>query len=226
MGHVLFVGEGSKDVGREVTRVLALTEDGIQSDDPSPCGVVPILVLRSLAEAKRARRFSFRASSRSRRRSHKGGYGKQVLMAITDAVHDKASAVVVVTDRDGESNQSRLTEMVRGRELAESKGLVCPTALGLAIEELEAWLLADEMAIASATGKRPDRLLPDPEADDNPKATLQTYLPKISDAQEGPWPYEAIAEVIDLETLKKRCPKGFGPFYDEVTKNLSHLTGG
>lgn len=228
MDHVLFFGEGVTDVGAEGVRTLVLTADGVGADTGAGelCGVIPILVLRSVAEASGAPGLSLRGKSVFLPRMHVKGFARKVKAAITTAAFEKASAIVVVVDRGGEKNRGRLAELRKGREDAVADGLLCPAALGLAIEELEAWLLADEVTLSSVTAQKIAGVIGEPEAQADPKSILAGYCHGRADGLREGRLHDEIALKLDLGKLRKRCPKGFGPFYDEVTKNLSHLTGG
>lgn len=226
MGHILFVGEGVTDVGAEGGPSAVQTtapRDG--SDEGRPRGVIPILVLRVLACARCQPSLRLAAKSRFLRRMHGRGFARKVKAAMVDAVRDRAIAVVVVADRGGERNRKRLEEMKKGRDDAAQDGINVPAALGLAVEELEAWLLADETAISATTGMTLAGALPDPESDNNPKSTLSRLYSQAT-ARKDRWRlHEAIADGIDLDSLARRCPRGFSPFQQEILERLSHLAG-
>jgi hypothetical protein len=157
---------------------------------------------------------------------HGKGFARKVKAAMVDAVREKASAVVFVSDRGGERNRKRLEEMKNGRNEATADGIDVPTALGLAIEELEAWLLADETVVSDVTGAAVSGALPDPELDPDPKATLSKLWTQAADEAEAWRSYEAIAEKLDIGRLRRRCPRGFEPFHQEVRERLSPLASG
>jgi hypothetical protein len=112
-----------------------------------------------------------------------------------------------------------LGELRKGRDEAEKDGLRCPSAVGVAVEELEAWLLADETALASAAGSSLPGAVPDPEGDPDPKSTLSRLCPG---PVEPSWRvHEVLAERLRIGELRKRCSRGFEPFYQELCANLA-----
>ena len=228
MRRILFVGEGVTDVGDAKT-ASALWLSGDASDgearaEREPRGVVPILVLRSLRETSQQKVRVERCSSYLRR-LHGRSFARKIRVAMIDAVWMGADGIVIVVDRGGRKNSARLDEMRRGKESAEKDRVRVPAALGIAIEELEAWLLADEQAIAQVLGTRGTGSHPDPEGIKDPKARLkQAY--HTDGAHREDWErHEAVAEALSLGVLRKRCPKGFQPFYAEVTQVLGPVSG-
>lgn len=88
-----------------------------------------------------------------------------------------------------------------------------PCKLLVIVEELEAWLLADEKALTTVTGKS-QRRIPDPEAIVDPKARLQRILSDASIAY-TPEVARRIAAAIRADVLAARCPS-FKKFQDTV----------
>lgn len=148
------------------------------------------------------------------------------------AVGREAKAIVAVSDRDGKENSDRIEGLNEGREyVARSRK---PCAVGVAIETIEAWLLADEQALreglenpAISRQKDPESLTSRDETSANsPKGCLNQL---IDESQEGaassdyPELYAAIARAIDLDVLIKRCPEGFVPFAAQVKEMAPQL---
>jgi hypothetical protein len=76
MEKILFVGEGPTDVGADgVTSILSLplAEERGDGSRPNPRGVIPILVLRCLAEHRGSQALSLQAKSAFLRRMHGRG---------------------------------------------------------------------------------------------------------------------------------------------------------
>ena len=127
----------------------------------------------------------------------------------------------------------RLATLRREREavLAEKPSLAIPTAIGVAVEKFEAWLLADELSLCRVLGlPNPDEPLKNPEEfrgkrgdADDAKAKLKDYLARD---QRGPRTFleqiHAIVATMDLDIVARRC-KSFQQFQDEVREQLDSL---
>lgn len=144
--------------------------------------------------------------------------------AIVGARIDGCTAVIVVVDRDRTRPGLRLAALKAWRTYAEQEGeaLSMKTALGVAVETVEAWLIADETALNTAldlhpravTAPAPEQLNGAPGTDKHPKTYLRSLLARKR--REVRWPYDAIAEQARLDVLAARCPEGFAPFAAEV----------
>jgi len=108
---------------------------------------------------------------------------------------------IVIRDADHKDPNDLIARMetrISGRIYPFSRHLL------VIVQELEAWLLADEEALALITG-RPQRGVPNPESLNNPKARLEKIL---SDVNIG---YTAeiarkIAAAARVDVLSVRCP--------------------
>jgi len=223
MVRIMFVGEGVTDVGdvRCPSTMAVSDREQHESAPPqqSPRGVIPILVLRSLKQGCKQSTLSFERHARHFARLHARGFARKVKAAMVDARRQGVQALAIVVDRGGQKNANRLQEMELGRQQANADNVTIPTALGLAIEELEAWLLCDEKAIAAALGTTITELNPAPEGIKHPKRELDRLCaPVRSDAV-----LESIAAKTSLDLLAKRCPRGFVPFRDEVLDAVAPL---
>jgi hypothetical protein len=170
-----------------------------------------------------------------RRRAGAGPILKRGLALLCDAVRQGAGAVILLVDADGRS-QERLRRLREHRERAHSKGarFQVPIVVGVAIETIEAWLLADENALARVLGVRerathtgaPEDLRGKKGGSDDPKARLEEWR---SRDRHGPRGFleqmNAIVREIDLDVVALRCPKGFAPFCEEVRTHLGPLFG-
>jgi len=120
---------------------------------------------------------------------------------------DKA---LVVRDADGK-DPLRLLETMRSKISGHTYPF--PVQLVVIVEELEAWLLADEASLAGIIGKRVRRT-PNPEGLHDPKEQLKRLL------SEGKVYYTSeiarkIAVNANVDTLASRCPS-FGRFRQAV----------
>jgi hypothetical protein len=134
-----------------------------------------------------------------------------------------ADAIIAVTDRDGEKHKDRILELNKGREHIQEAGKKC--AVGVAIEMIEAWLLADEKALRSALENKNIQRQKDPEeiyasdesSNKHPKGLLNHLIHKSPKSDKSiPELFAEIARNIDLEVLIQRCPTGFAPFAQQV----------
>jgi hypothetical protein len=221
---VLILGEGPTDLGRaEIDGTLQLE------------GALPILVRKLISdpssetpieirgiEYKKLRLFG---GVSGKRRSSKGYVNKlRALIGLREG--READAIVAVVDRDGERFNDRIDDLNDGREELSRAGKAC--AVGMTIEELEAWLLADEKALRIALEDESIQRQPDPEKlsardeknDRNPKGRLERLMVAALEGEipqsDFPEHYAAIAREIDLAVLDQRCPEGFGPFAQQV----------
>ena len=226
MAPIFFVGEGVTDVGPdqyiEPIRLSLDEQGGFRRSSDAPCGVLPLLVLRSL-NVSNPNVSTMNAQTRRTRRLHGKGFERKALAAIVDAKARGALALVMVSDRDGEKNRARLSEMKKGRDAAARQGHLLPAALGQCIEKPEAWLLADSKALCEALNIKLPGAIPDPESIRDPKEHLAGFYAQDTSDRRAWERHEAIAGVADVDTLAKHCPKGFRPFRDEVVKRLSPL---
>ncbi len=123
-----------------------------------------------------------------------------------------AAIIVSVVDSDDTRITTRLTALRKARELAQPSPLCF--ALGVAVRSIEAWLLADEQAIRAALleftyGDQAVPRQPAPETLPNPKVHLNHLIVELTNNIEPSADrfVEVIAEHIDLQILRDRCPQ-------------------
>jgi hypothetical protein len=138
----------------------------------------------------------------------------------------QADAIVAVVDRDGKRHKDRIEELNKGRD--ELRKANKPCSVGVAIEMIEAWLLADEEAIRTALNDPSIQRQPDPEtlasrkenSDQNPKGRLQRLMERSLGREvpqaDFPGCYAEIAKNANLAILEQRCSEGFQPFAGQV----------
>ncbi len=133
----------------------------------------------------------------------------------------EADAIVAVVDRDGEKNKGKIVELNKGREELQKANKPC--AVGLAIEEIEAWLLADEKALRTALNDPNIQRQPDPESlkgHKESKVRLQLLIDQNQANQATPDGLVGlcaeIARASEIKALETRCPDGFKPFAAQV----------
>jgi hypothetical protein len=143
------------------------------------------------------------------------------------ALYNRSAGAVFVVDTEGEQPDKKRAELEKGRDSAY---LDFPMAVGVAHPCIEAWLLADEAAVAHAlnltTALAPFSCpedLPAPRKDrgNNPKSILGALVGRSAISSN-----EAIriAMVIrDMALLRQRCPLSFEPFATEVEQRIAPL---
>lgn len=218
--RILVLGEGTTDLGR-------CDRDGV----PESEGVLPILVRKLLEshavspiEIRVKRWIDIRLFSKRISRSATGFANK--LRAALKLEGRQADAIIAVVDRDGTPRNDRIQELSAGREsLREAKK---PVAVGVAIEMIEAWLLADEHGLRVALDSNDIQTQPEPESlsareessANNPKGRLNLLMREAlgneSDAESYGFICAAIAKASSIDVLERRCSDGFAPFAKQV----------
>jgi Domain of unknown function (DUF4276) len=223
--RILILGEGPTDLGRNGPPGTGQLE-----------GVLPILVRKLIGDVApetpvevgtqilgKVRRFPEGARRMGRSQY---GYAGKIRATLGLKEGREADAIVVVVDRDGKKNKDKIVELNKGREELRQENKAC--AVGIAIEMIEAWLLADEKALRTALGHRAIARLPDPESltahdkadNDHPKGRLARLMTTAlgGEIPHGDFPghYAAIARESAISVLEERCPAGFRPFAEQV----------
>jgi hypothetical protein len=157
----------------------------------------------------------------------------RVRLAIQKARASGHQALVVLMDDRREDDKPILEKLKEGRQEAEQAGYCLPTALGTAIKEIEAWILADDKARPWGLGEEGNKPLEDaPEDIDDPKSRFSKlygdYMQKLKEQGQAQLPDERMCQEhiiaqIDINTLSKRCPKGFKPFLEEIKTHILPL---
>jgi hypothetical protein len=196
----IVLGEGNTDTRRD----QAVAE-----------GALHVLVRGLLSEALARDVSEWEIGGDRLPRLHRGhGFREKVRLAIANHSRDQSiEFMAIAIDRDGPRNARRLRLLEDGRSDAQDQGhrLASKTAVGVMIEMLEAWLLADTGALARVLGTSGAR--PDPETIPEPKSTLSALIGNaniaVSDA------YDRLAEAADIRVISQRC-SAFERFAHEV----------
>ena len=96
---------------------------------------------------------------------------------------------------------------------------------------IESWLLSDETAFTKCFGKPPSNppLPAKPELiwgekdnpdSDYPKNLMNRVLKQYEGRKSGREIFKDIAEAMQIETLRKKCPISFETFYTDIRKEL------
>ncbi len=175
------------------------------------CGALETFVRRI---AKEFESYTWDKVSRNDIHTHRGkgqGFFKRAVRWILEAKKRDYDALVLVIDEDG--NPERISELDQAqREEAATAGF--SRCLGIAIRSFDAWMLADEKAIAAVLG----HVVPAqgaPEENRHPKEDCAKLLGgRFSQADF----YARIAASVNVQLLESRCPKGFGMFAERLRK--------
>lgn len=124
---------------------------------------------------------------------------------------------IICYDSDRDCPEKRKKEIVD--KVIKPSGVAGIFCALVPIQELEAWVLADILAVSNIiTGWAPAKEITNPESIQDPKE----YLEKLSRANQRPRYSHAthnprIAKYLDLEKLRARCPSSEPLF--EIIKN-------
>lgn len=128
------------------------------------------------------------------------------------------SRVVVCHDADCNSPADVRTKVLR--EVIEPSGFDGPACIVVPVQEIEAWIIADEQAINKVIPKFRFKGHPLPESINNPKEWLRAQSraarskPLYSSTTFNP----AVAERLSLEVVAKKCPS-FRSFLDWLNQH-------
>ena len=207
MSHLLLVGEGSDDVGgRQAEGDFSQRKEG----------VVEILLRRLLKD-----KFDMEPHISTlimKDVDQVRGLPKKVaaILLTSDADH-----IVVVLDRDAFND--RYYELHKGLEMVRDSKSRC--VVGLAIEMLEAWLLADKKSWKAVFDRVPECLPARPEecwgskgSPHHPKVVLKAAFEECHcfKAQEQANAKRDLARELDLDLLQVSCPNGFGKLVADI----------
>ncbi len=150
-----------------------------------------------------------------------GGFRRKIVEAISDAAEvGGIDALVVLVDRDKAEYDYRLAELLGGisdmEQQDSTRAMAARTVAGMAIEELEAWLLADANFLTSKLGE--PKGIPNPEEVRKPKERFQQLLAK--QGMDRAYGYDFTASHINLVLVEKKW-KAFKRFVADVRTKLA-----
>jgi hypothetical protein len=221
----LLLGEGERDVGRAA----------LGDRRRPPCdfeGDLPRLVRRLSELAGGPPRFGYDAETihavsaripRSGRPMRAGGKAKQLRDAVLAGLQDH-TAVIALVDARAEELESLRRDVSEILAQCREREPDARVAIGVAVQEIEAWMLADPhgrvAAFGPAVGAQP---VPDDlEAVADPKALWreragQCPAPDAVDpALHADVQRSKVWEALRSDVVRRACPAGFAPFADAV----------
>jgi hypothetical protein len=153
---------------------------------------------------------------RPRKRGH--GFVSELPAFARQLQDERVDIMVAVVDTDDRQVSERRRLLREAKERCSHLRIPLCLAEGLAVRQLEAWLLADELAIFRVfDGDRAGVAFPNPEQEPDPKATLNHIVRTLTDGREVTFvPFaDELAAAIRLAVLSQRCPH-----FDEFARNL------
>lgn len=208
--RVVLLCEGSGESGGALT---VRPSPGERLDD-SQLGAAHLLVRRSLARAWSRQPLSFVFHEPLRMRSGRSAQGSQLLdrrnlRQLHDwARPDRAPHISIVLV-DGDEVRDRRESLSSALEAIERPRWV----VAIAVQEFEAWLIADQQVLKLLGQPVPDQS-PDPEnlKRREAKRLLDTWIEKLPDANDA---RRELAQKLDLDVLSRRCPS-FARFLADI----------
>lgn len=215
---VLLCGEGSHDIG------VSAAWDPQRRDYVELFGWLQPIVISALGEAPSfevRRRIELQLLSKDpNRRSLPGGHGAKAYLAKRAAVTEGFDLLVFMVDADSPTIgdwRRIVTEVEAGFALIDDD-VRCVACVPMSASE--SWLLADPAAWVAVTGytgaglpARPERIWG--ERDDPNANHPHRYFARICHAagvDDGREIRMLIADAIDLQSARARCPRSMEPF--------------
>ena len=119
-------------------------------------------------------------------------------------------AVVILIDQDDNPSRHKSASIAQ-----ETTFTPFPRAIGIAVRSFDAWFLADHAALSQVLGTKV-QMQPDPEKHNDPKLACHGLTAFTSNEFRMRDVYSMAAAIVDLDLIRKRCPKGFGIFAGRV----------
>lgn len=214
---VLFVGDGSHDVGTPEFSPQPRTASGVVA---TLCRkIVPSISMDSQSLAWREIPLFGLVKKR--------GLEHRLVAAKEIATRHGCQATIAVADADGDA-QRRLASLKSGQQSIQKSDPSHPVAVGVAVESIEAWTLGDSRAIATILELehseverqyRPSRVEELNNNSEKPEKQSKVILKRLAEMKHRAASTDfrvEVAERSDPATLRQNCPLGFAPFADEL----------
>lgn len=235
--RVLLLGEGGEDIGRvdEASRWIGCPFEGD----------VPRLVRRIVEHAGGSGRFGYgvetieglvRRIPRQGTPARGGGKAKDLRDAVLSCVTtgdggSRPAAVIALIDARAHEVDDLRRAVARILAECEQRAPDVPVAIGLAIQEIEIWMLADPAAREAAFGPSiaAGAVPADLEAEADPKARWRERAGRVacpshlSEDEHHDELRRAAWESLRPEVVAHACPRGFAPFAESAVRALSFL---
>jgi hypothetical protein len=152
------------------------------------------------------------------------GYIKRALRWLKETQRRGMDALILLVDQD--RVEYRRSEQVReAQEYCHPQvpAFNLPRAMGVAIKTFDAWMLADEKALAVVLGC-PVARQRHPETIGRPKEVCARLLEGGTNRMRQRQMYAEVARRLDINVVAERCPKGFKPFAENVRRMFGQET--
>ncbi|MDI7266727.1 MAG: hypothetical protein QME96_01885 [Myxococcota bacterium] len=229
--RICVAGEGIFDVGWD--------RDRDRPEGPEYAGDVPLILARLIREhLGRDRRFAcLRWTKDDLPRVHPStaegwprppaeARARELQAALWAASREEGiDALVFVRDSRLEDHDLRLRKCREVLRACDSRGSPIAVVLGLAVQEIEAWLLADPQARAAAFGDAGrNGQYPAPEELPDPKSCWRTLLGESAPGSPAST-RDADCRTRAIEAMRPRvvselCSRGFEPFQKQVAERI------
>jgi hypothetical protein len=136
------------------------------------------------------------------------GHTKRALGWLEWAQQARYDALILLIDHD-RPQEKRTEQICKAQEFwdPDEPASNLPRAMGVAIKMFDAWMLADEKALAEVLGC-PVAKQRDPETIRHPKRVCERLLANGTNRMAQREMYAEVALRLDVEFLSSRCPKG------------------
>jgi len=188
-------------------RILAVSEGASELNGALQTLVRRLLGIRVEIDARNVRDQRGRLHLRPGRGE---GLTRLAIAGMNFALREEYDAIAFVIDRD--RDKRRQAQLDRAQSDVRLDIL---RAIGLAVEMFDAWMLSDESALTAVLGVQVDAQSA-PESLPRPKDRIGKLLAGATEPRRPSDVYALIAEKVDLDLLKRRCPTGFAPFAKRV----------
>ena len=215
---ILFVGEGSNDIGRSMPVRDLRPADGVVS---ALCRKLqPNISIESVA-------IQWKELSGFPKDKKKAGYVHKLRAAVEVAAMYNCAGTIAVVDEDNQEDRTQRLYDARD-EIMNSHPSSSPIAVGVAVKAIEAWTLADRNALCQHLNiaveeieefYKPAQVESLYQSSDKPEKRSWDILKKIVELANDKDCTDlrvAVATKTDIEVLKRHCPKGFKPFAEDV----------
>jgi hypothetical protein len=189
---------------------------GFALEGNSDYPVIPLLTKRVILDYARDTVFLPDSTLRPRKRGH--GFVQELPTFARQLQDDHVDMIIAVVDTDNTRIIDRRILIQQAQERCEADGIAACIAAGLAVQALEAWLLADEHALFTVfDGDRQGMQFPPAEKESSPKTTLNRIVQQLTKGEEVSFASFAtdLSENIRLRILRQRCGH-----FDDFAQNV------
>lgn len=148
------------------------------------------------------------------------GRARKLMIALmNERARDPDALLIAIWDRDASPEQLEDRDSILRALRSNPTGM----AVGVCVEAVEAWLLADPAAYKRCFGRGPAAPPRAPESIVRPKRALDDVLEELGcDLHDDrPALYRRIAEEVDIRVLMDACPVGFAKLVEALRAGIA-----